>query len=71
MDFMVYYVGIHVKNVVLCCFDMCISEQELQVLGAYFNPYWVSDIASKNHCIKYFVLFCFLIFIFDSKPTHP
>lgn len=48
---------------------MCISEQELQVLGTYFTPYWVTDIASKNHCIKCIVFFYFLFSI--QNPSIP
>ena len=52
MDFLVYYVCIHVKNVVLRCFDMHGSEPELRILGVYFSPVQVADFASKNQRIN-------------------
>lgn len=45
MDFLVYYVCTHVKNIGLWCFDMHGSERELQISGAYFSPVQVADFA--------------------------
>lgn len=52
MDFLVYYVCTHVKNIGLWCFDMHGSETELQISGAYFSPVRVADFASKNQLIN-------------------